>query len=55
MNSASREEAKSLIKELATENGWLSDEDREYLRENRPHIIKSVDGARRLACATTEA
>ncbi|KAF1811006.1 hypothetical protein P152DRAFT_475063 [Eremomyces bilateralis CBS 781.70] len=55
MTSTSREEAKALIQELATENGWLSAEDREYLRVNRPHIIKSVDGARRLACASTEA
>ncbi|KAF1808780.1 hypothetical protein P152DRAFT_452583 [Eremomyces bilateralis CBS 781.70] len=55
MTSTSREEANVLIQELATENGWLSAEDREYLRVNRPHIIKSVDGARRLACASTEA
>ncbi len=52
---ATRQEAHKLVEELATENGWLSAEDREFLQVHRPHIIKSVDGARRLACGSTEA
>jgi hypothetical protein len=48
-------QAKKLIGELARGNGWISERNRQKLSILMPDVLESVDGARRLACSSTQA
>jgi hypothetical protein len=58
MNDPSAPVAPSdLIRKLARQNGWISPQDRERLQgeEWGRDLLESVDGARNIACKSTEA
>jgi hypothetical protein len=55
MESYDTQAADDFIRKLARGNGWVSEENRAKLQSVMPEALESLDGARKIACRSTEA
>jgi hypothetical protein len=54
MTVNSRQEAREFIDKLRIDNGGLTKDDVEFLKQTRPHILRSLDTVRRKLGAATK-
>lgn len=55
MSDVSKEEARIFIDKLREDNGGITREDRDFLKQTKPHILKTIDNIRRKLGASTRA
>lgn len=54
MDSSARREARMFIDNLRIDNGGITPDDVEFLKQTRPHLLKSINALRQQLGASTK-